>query len=218
MPMKDPTENSSGFSRPSEIVPNAMFIGTFVQVESRDYSGPPRFNKDGTQQQRQSIVWHFTLRDHSTLQPVLNDGQPYEMWRFTSDATGTGSQARDILQAMAGREVSNAEVKQLLDSDPEHMPTKLYGRSVLLIMTQYTDRNGNQQVGIGQILPLSQSDRARLQAAATRPVAPVAAVADESPMMGRPAVQFNQNGQQVQPPPAPVAVGATADGSAELPW
>jgi hypothetical protein len=210
---------------PSEIQPNAMFVGTYSSVECRPYSGPPRLNKAG-QAQEWSIVWHFKLRDHSTLQPVFgSDGLPFEMFRFSSDATGPGSVGRDILTALAGREVSDAEVAQLLAQDPDHMPTKLYGRSVLLIMTQYTS-NGQQRVGIGQILALSKSDRDRLQAALSaeasgQPIvaAPVQPKPADGPRMGPPPAQrFDQNGNEVQPQPQAQLVGATADGSADLPW
>jgi len=223
--MKDPTASTGAIVRPSSIQPGAMFIGTFFNVECRPYRGPPRYHKDGEIQQAFSIVWQFELRDHTSLEPVIgNDGTVYSMWRFTSDATSEGSNARDILHAMAGRAVSNAEVSQLLAQDPDHMPTKLYGRSVLLIMANYTDKNGKPQVGIGQILALSQNDRARLQAHLQREKAqpaPQPVAAPQIATMGPsapPAQQFTQDGTEVAPQPQLATAGATADGSADLPW
>jgi len=228
MPMKDPSDAPAGsaFKLPAEIQPNAMFVGTFVHVECKPYSGPPKYSKDGELVQQWSIIWHFTLRNHDTLQRVLNaDGTPFEMWRFTSDATGIGSRGREVMHALAGREVSNAEVSSLLAADPEHMPTKLYGRQALLIMGAYTDSNNRARVGINQIVALSASDRARLEAARNAeasqptPATPSTEVASMGPP--RPLQQFDQKGREVaSPPPQPVAqvAGARADGSAELPW
>jgi hypothetical protein len=97
------------------------------------------------------------------------------------------------------------------------MPTKLLGRSVLLIMTQYRDKMGTNRVGIGQVLALSASDRARVEAlrGGREPgPAPKAQPRSEG-RMGPPAQQFTSSGQQVRPAPEPVGV---ADGSPDLPW
>lgn len=215
MPMRDPVAQSGGgFTPPSEIQNGAMFIGTLSQVECKPYAGPPHYNEDGTQKQETSIVWHFTLRDHSTLQMVIgNDGEPYDQFRYTSDATTRSSFGRVVIEALAGREVTDAEIAQLLAADPDHMPTKLVGKSALLVMGPYTDSRGQQRIGIAQNLPLSQKDRARLEAHLKQEYAtPAAAQPVAQPRMGPPpAQQFDQSGREV-----PVA--ATADGSAELPW
>lgn len=217
MPMRDPT-TSTAFTPPSAIQSGAMFVGTLAQVETRPYSGPPRapkFDKDGNVVPDISIVWHFTLRDHNTLEPVLgDDGESFEMWRFTGDSTGTNSSAREVIHALAGREVTNAEVSQLLASDPDHMPTRLVGKHALLILGSYKNARGESKVGIAQTLPLSASDRARVQAH----VGNVARAEATEPRIGPPTQQFDQNGTEVKPQPQPASAGATADGSPELPW
>jgi len=204
--MRDPGTGGGGLTIPSEIKVNEMYFGTFVEVEDRPYSGPPRYNDDGTEQQLVSIVWKFTLRDHNKVQLIRkDDGEPYQQWRFTSDATGPGSIGRDIIQALAGREVSDSEVAQMLAADPEHMPTKLYGKSCLLIMGTYTSKKtGTQGVGITQILPLSNSDKDRLKqqlrqenAAAGAPALPVDLGMPPTPAetrMGPPAQRWDSQG------------------------
>lgn len=217
MPMRDPVAQSAGgaFTLPSEIQNGAMLIGTLVQVECRPYAGPAHYNEDGTQKQEWSIVWQFTLRDHSTLKVVYgNDGEPYEQWRFTSDATTRGSFGRGVVEALAGREVTDGEIAQLLAADPDHMPTKLIGKSALLIMGPYKTSKGETKIGIAQNLPLSKSDTARLQLqvqkeAAAPVVEPVARMGPSAPVQ-----QFDQDGREL------VGAGATqtANGSDDLPW
>lgn len=230
MPMRDPVQENGGtFAMPSEIQNGAMLIGTLSQVECKPYAGPPHFSADGAQKQEWSIVWHFTLREHSTLARVYgNDGELYEMWRFTSDATSRGSFGRGVIEALAGREVTDGEMGQLLAADPDHMPTKLIGKSALLIMGTYNSK-GTQKIGITQNLPLSKSDQARLQVQVQKEAAAPATPIDAG-ALGRwtpvarmgpsaPAQQFDQDGREVTAQPRElVGAGATANGSDDLPW
>jgi len=162
--MRDPS--ASGLSVPSEIQANEMYIATLVEVEAREYKGPPHYNKDGTQKQETSIVWKFELKDRDDLHTICkDDGEPYQQWRFTSDATGDGSFGRDIIEALAGREVTDTEVIQMLAADEDHLPTKLYGKSCLVVLGTYTRANGQEGIGINQQLPLGDKDKKRLKGA-----------------------------------------------------
>jgi hypothetical protein len=213
--MRDPSAGG-GLAIPSEIRVNEMYIGTLVEVESREYTGTPHYNKDGTVKQEMSIVWKFELREHANLHKILqDDGTPYLQWRFTSDATGQGSLARPIMEALAGRAVSDAEVAKLLAADPDHMPTKLYGKSCLVVIGSYTRSNGQEGLGITQTLPLSASDKARLQQVlAQEKASDLPWDAEVGPQMGaaaaRPAQQFTAQGQPARQQ-QPAAVAAQED-------
>jgi hypothetical protein len=215
--MRDPSA-SAGLAIPNQVKANEMYFGTLEAVECRPYAGPPRYNEDGSVKQSTSIVWMFGLRDHSRVQRILkDDGSDYQQWSFTSDATSKGSRGRDMMEALAGREITDTEVQQLLAADPDHMPTKLVRKSCLLVMGTYKKENGQQGIGINQVLPLSQSDKDRLKQALAQEKA-AGGVSDlpweQAGRMGPsapPPQQWTQQGIPVAPQrqaPRPVAVVA----------
>jgi len=210
--MRDPSAGG-GLAIPSEVKPNEMYVATLVEVEETEYKGEPHYTKDGMLKQEVSIVWKFELRDHAKLQTILqDDGTPYRQWRFTSDATGQGSLARPIMEALAGRAVSDTEVAQLLAADPDHMPTKLIGKVCLVVIGSYTRKNGQEGLGINQTLPLSTSDKARLkQVLDKEKESGLPWDAEVGPRMGAPAQQFTQQGQPVRQQQQPAAVAQKDD-------
>ena len=106
-PFRD-VSNSSGGGDYAEFIEPGRYLLKLVRFEDL---GVSTFAEPGDPNPPHSIRWAFLVaRPDSSTEPLLGmDGQRFELFGYTSTATGKKSKARPWLQALLGRELSEGE-------------------------------------------------------------------------------------------------------------
>jgi hypothetical protein len=122
------------------------------------------------------LFWKLNLyRDDGTAFMDQRTGEVFELWASTSDSTfanattGQRAKARQYIEAFVGREMSDDEVNELIDSGANEM---LVGKTALGSF-EIVENNGNEKLQVVKLRP----DKAPSRTAA--PAAPAPAPAQE---------------------------------------
>lgn len=160
--------------RPSEALTplfeaNTDYVAQLFAIDEiePDPDAPKRYNADGKEMRPSNIRWSFAmwdaeacLSDRVAEQILRNDGLDAVMRTMTSESTffdPTGrlrnGRARELMHALCGKVLSDAEVETLLETETG-LPTDLLGDYAIAEMVEYRDRNNAVRVGLGRLRAL----------------------------------------------------------------
>lgn len=156
-PLRSPSSSSAALP---ELDVEKTYVAVLEDLEERPYNGPQRFNDKGQAVTSPSIVWKFVLYDPDSGEEITRpDGAPWQLWSFSSDSTfydPTGSRsarARLYMHALAGRELDDGEVDDMIRGSETGLPTELVGQKCLLELRTYQGQNGDQRYGVDRLKP-----------------------------------------------------------------
>lgn len=131
-----------------------------------------------------SMTWKFLLYDMNGLGVMdLVRNEMFELWQFTPDKTyrnvksGKVAQARLFTEALVGRELTDAEMNELIDLGFED---SLLKKRAQVDLEWYTTRNGVNRLKIIRIKPYKKTPAQTLAAAEDEPTPVVDAAAQRA--------------------------------------
>jgi hypothetical protein len=163
-----------GLSRPNEstslelpeLDEDETYIGTLLEIEEREstYTGkskrPPRYTAEGKLVPESAIVWKFGLASPDGGKVTSDDGSPFELWSWSSTSTKLATKstplarAREYMHALAGRELSDDDVVDLLQEYDSGLPETLIGNKVSINVRYVPQTEGkNARYQIDRIRP-----------------------------------------------------------------
>jgi hypothetical protein len=158
-PLRSPSAGGSAILPQLDV--EKIYVASLEELEERPYQGPQRYNDKGKEVTSPSIVWKFSLFDPDSGKEITRpDGTPWQLWAFTSDSTffatppaTNSARARLYMHALAGRDLDDAEVDDLIAGSASGLPEELIGQQCLMELRTYQGQNGDQRYGVDRLKP-----------------------------------------------------------------
>jgi hypothetical protein len=130
------------------------------EIEERDSQF--KDNKSG-----KAIVWKMTIhRDDGTAFEDPRTGELFELWAWTSDYTTSAAKARGYIEAFMGREMTDDEVNDLIDSGFED---GLVNKTAMGSFEIVHNADGNERLKLVLLRPIRKRGRPPGRTAETEP-------------------------------------------------